>query len=213
MQDATGSTKVLKDTVNNFDLVFQKESSSFSAAGMNSTQEVTQRYWDPWRFTWKTRHLWTERLIQIRDFNANSSTGRVRAMDTVIHEIAHNWDSGGERAARGESANAWNQFMAISGWRTSSASTHYKSGDGGWYYSKASKQGFFGDVIATGRGNSLSYGKWNPYEDFATSVEAWFQIRREGGPFATAGGIAGAGRNRFAQAKLDAVSEFMRALG
>ncbi len=213
LQDATGSTKVLKDTVNNFDLVFQKESSGFDAAGKNSTQVVSEKYWDPWRFTWKTRHLWTERLIQIRDFNPNSSAGQAQAMDTVIHEIAHNWDSGAERSARGLQANAWNKFMAISGWRTASASTHYKSGDGAWYYSKASSQGFFGDVIATGRGNSLTYGKWNPMEDFATSVEAWFKIRRDAGPFGTAGGIAGSGRNSFAQAKLDAVGEFMRALG
>ncbi|HBJ37584.1 MAG TPA: hypothetical protein DDZ51_23075 [Planctomycetaceae bacterium] len=212
MQTATGSTKVLKDTTSTRDLVIQKESTSFTDAGRNTTTDHSERYWDPWRFTWKTRHLWTERLIQIRDFNELNRTSSHNAMDTVIHEIAHNWDSGTERSARGMSASAWDNFVSISGWRTSTASTHFRSGDGAWYYSKASSDGFFGDVIATGRGNSLTYGKWNPREDFATSVEAWFKIRRDSGPFAISGGIAGSNRNSFAQAKLDAVSQFIRAV-
>jgi Ca2+-binding RTX toxin-like protein len=193
MQSATGSTKVLKDTTSTRDLVFQKESSSFNSAGRNSTNG-------------------TVRLIQIGDFNESSKASSENAMGTVIHEIAHNWDSGSERAARGMAASAWDNFVAISGWRTTAASTHFRSGDGTWYYSKASSNGFFGDVIATGRGNSLNYGKWNPREDFATSVEAWFKIRRDSGPFAVSGGIAGSTRNSFAQAKLDAVSQFIRAV-
>lgn len=213
LQAATGNTKILKDTVNSFDLVFQKESSGFKYAGLNSTNTVTERYWDPWRFTWKTRQLYTERLIQIRDFDENSNSRSEGAMDTVIHEISHNWDSGSERSARGLAASAWDNFMAISGWRTTSASTHYRSGDGEWYYSKNSSGGFFGDVVKTDRGNSLTYGKWNPREDFATSMEAYFNLRRSGGPFATTGGFAGAARNSYAQAKLDAVGQFIRAIG
>jgi len=213
MQSATGSTKVLKDTVTNRDLVFQKESTNFANLGLNTTTDVTERYWDYSKFTWKTRHLRTERLIQIKDFNESNKLSSEKAMDTVIHELAHNWDSGAERSARGLAASAWDRFTAISGWRTTSASTHFRSGDGSWYFSKASNTGgFFGDVVPTGRGHSLTYGKWNPREDFATSVEAWFKILRDSGPFAISGGFAGSRLNSFAQAKLDAVSDFVRAV-
>jgi hypothetical protein len=210
LQAAAGGTRLLKDTLSNRELVFQKESGSFGSAGRNTTTPVYERYWDFWKFTWKERYLWTERLIQIKDFNESNAASRAAAVDTVIHEIGHNWDSSQERAKADIPGSTWDAFARISDWRSSNpGSTHYLSGDGSWYYSKASRAGFFGDIISTGRGNSLFYGKWNPREDFATSFEEWFKILRESGPFGISGGIAGTGRNSYAQAKLDAVSDLI----
>lgn len=209
LQSVTGNTVLLKDTTSSKNLIFQKENSSVDYAGRNTETTVTERYWDYYRFTWKTRYVRTDRLIQIRDFNETNNRERLNAIDTVIHEIGHNWDSSSERAGRGVAGSTWNSFVGISDWRTSSTANHFRSGDGNWYYSKASKDGFFGGVISTDRGNSLTYGKWNPVEDWATAFEAYFRIRRESGPFGISGGIAGSGRNAYAQAKLDHAGDFL----
>jgi RTX calcium-binding nonapeptide repeat (4 copies) len=209
MQNATGNTRLLKDTTSSKNLIFQKENRSVDYAGLNSTTEVSEKYWDYYRFTWKTRYLRTDRLIQIRDFNETNNSEKLNAMDTVIHEIGHNWDSSAERSGRGVAGSTWDSFIGISNWRTSSTNNHFRSGDGSWYYSKASKDGFFGDVLPTGRGTSLKYGKWNPREDWATTLEEYFKIRRESGPFGISGGIAGSGRDAYAQAKLDSAGDFL----
>ncbi|MBW3599309.1 MAG: hypothetical protein KY475_18820 [Planctomycetes bacterium] len=101
----------------------------------------------------------------------NNSAGRIRMYDSVfaspgltalttVHEIAHNWDN---------EHSKWSQWQKESGWRSTkpSAATlknYSESGDGKWWHQKS---------VSFAR----SYGKTNPYEDFATSWESYFVFK------------------------------------
>jgi hypothetical protein len=136
----------------------------------------------------------------------------MQAIDTTIHEIAHNWDSSKERSNRGVAANTWTQFQNISSWRTTSSSSHKQSGDGDWYFSKASDNGFFGSLASTDSGSLMTYGKWNPREDFATTFEEWFRIVRAQGKNGVGDGLSAIHSNSFKISKINAVSNFVSAL-
>jgi hypothetical protein len=94
-------------------------------------------------------------------------------------------------------------FVGHSDWKAArpSSGTHYRSGDGEWWYAKSATSAFFGDVIETGRGNSLKYGKWNPYEDFASAWEYYF-----------ANGQTTSHSNSAAKAKLKTIDQFISSL-
>lgn len=73
-------------------------------------------------------------------------------MQVIFHEVAHNFDNENSR---------WNDWLNISGWRSSffwfweNSSNYTTSGDGEWAYLNGSRF-------------ARNYGRFNPYEDFAT---------------------------------------------
>ncbi len=85
---------------------------------------------------------------------------------TVYHEIGHNWDDEGPH---------WESFKILSGWvpgkTYGQTFPHYNvSTDEQWSYLAASTF-------------ARNYGKYNPYEDFATSFAAYFMKYVEGGTY------------------------------
>lgn len=135
-----------------------------------------------------------------RGFNSNNGTisladgafdsGDGETHQVVFHEIGHNWDDEGA---------AWWSFRSLSGWRIhipadrlyGNPFTRYKtyiidryantqgftvSTDGKWLY-------------RNGSGFARAYGRENPYEDFATSWEAYF-MNYSGEPYIGGGGAA-----------------------
>ncbi len=94
------------------------------------------------------------------------------AVATVIHEVAHNWDT---------EHNAWNTWLSRTGWTTTKPSAanmskYVQSTDKKWYYLKSD----------TNTSNTnydrfvLSYGKTNPVEQFATAWESYFTYKSKG---------------------------------
>ena len=73
-------------------------------------------------------------------------------LQVVYHEIAHNFDNENSR---------WNEWKDISGWRSSffwfweDSSEYTTSTDGDWAFENGSQF-------------ARNYGRFNPYEDFAT---------------------------------------------
>ena len=78
---------------------------------------------------------------------------------TVYHEVGHNWDAPSENVYAGA-------FRSLSDWRqspTRPTSSHRASGglgDDWWYINTAQF--------------ARSYGRWNPFEDYATTWETYF---------------------------------------
>lgn len=91
--------------------------------------------------------------INLNNSSFNSHDG---AVQTVLHETAHNWDEQ-------ESNSRINAFRDLSGWRTSAASGYVQSNDKQWYH--RSNAEFYRD-----------YGRSNPLEDYATTFEAYFLL-------------------------------------
>jgi hypothetical protein len=81
---------------------------------------------------------------------------------TVYHEIGHNWEDPSDN-------KYWNAFTSLSGWfngakppaQTASLYTQAPETDSDWWFKKGSA--FVRD-----------YSRTNPWEDWATSVEAYF---------------------------------------
>jgi Ca2+-binding RTX toxin-like protein len=73
---------------------------------------------------------------------------------TVVHEAAHDWDDPAETQFA-------TQFRQISDWTTTTAETHTQSGDGQWYWLSTTANTF-----------ARGYGRYNPFEDWATTWEA-----------------------------------------
>jgi Ca2+-binding RTX toxin-like protein len=107
----------------------------------------------------------------------NDSSGTIRVATlafkeglttTILHEIGHNWDSENPR---------WKQFLSLSGWTTVWAPGLTRSVDsdrGVWYYrSNASFASWRVEHPVTEQ--PTEYGRWNPYEDFATTFDAYFR--------------------------------------
>jgi RTX calcium-binding nonapeptide repeat (4 copies) len=78
---------------------------------------------------------------------------------TVVHEVGHNWDEPSENRFAAT-------FRAQSGWHTGHRRGDVQSTDGNWWYSPAATF-------------ACDYGRTNPLEDFATSVEVAFGARPE----------------------------------
>jgi hypothetical protein len=83
---------------------------------------------------------------------------------TVVHEIAHNWDEPQDNPFV-------TQFRNISNWRRSAAATHTQSGDGNWFWQTSTQNTF-----------ARAYGRWNPFEDWATTWEAVYARDRGSNP-------------------------------
>jgi hypothetical protein len=93
---------------------------------------------------------------------ANSSIGLTADQNiqrVTIHEIAHNWDN---------ESPFYSDWLELSGWQAHHPRLQLypptgkvKSGDGNWWHNSTAQF-------------ARDYGKTNPFEDFATSWEAFF---------------------------------------
>ena len=92
----------------------------------------------------------------VHTFADGTFTGNTTwVLQTVFHEIGHNWDK--------ENAN-WDDFKALSSWTQTDKSSdpdYSAGGNGGWYYK-------------TDTGFVRDYAKTNPMEDFACTFAAYF---------------------------------------
>lgn len=138
----TNNTRFLKDTISSDDLRIFKASEAYAWSGLNRTYVQNGRWY---------------REIYIADFNAADAADTAAAVSTMVHEIAHNWDS--------ESGGFWTTFKSKSAWtnQNPNSGNYYRSTDGKWWYHKNS-------VFAR------DYGRTNPYEDFATAMQVYHQI-------------------------------------
>ena len=103
-------------------------------------------------------------------------------LQTVFHEIGHNWDS--------ENAN-WDEWKELSSWTQEDKSgdaNFIEGGNGGWFYSSSAN--FVRD-----------YARTNPKEDFACSFSAYF-MDQLGKPFGGGGALLAPG-------KMDFMDEFV----
>lgn len=115
----TKNVKLLKDPFTNQTLVFRKESQAWmtknyksTTLGVNSTnhQQWKTKTWNYVKFKWDHHHHERRsRIILLKDWNNSSSSERNRAVDTVLHEIAHNWDA----SRPGESHKQWSSFKKL----------------------------------------------------------------------------------------------------
>ncbi|MEZ6091063.1 MAG: calcium-binding protein, partial [Pirellulaceae bacterium] len=182
---ATGNNRLLKDSGTDNVLTFTKAIIPSSKPGVVIHGDNTSPYqkndvWysGPWYNP--TKHIdkrTVPRQIRMNEWNESGSlvsSSNKKAIETMIHEIGHNWDS------VDEGNPFFASFMSLSGWSSTNPAgkTHYVSGDGQWYYAKKAASGFFGGKVPTSSGNSLTYGKFNPREDFATAWETYFKNKQ-----------------------------------
>jgi hypothetical protein len=90
-------------------------------------------------------------------FGDGAFTSDFEVAETTIHELAHNWD---------KENGKFNEWKALSGWveTTNPNANQTLSRDGRWVYNSNTE--FF-----------RNYGRTNPYEDFATSFEAYYRLK------------------------------------
>ncbi len=118
--------------------------------------------------------------IAITSSGVTKGTG---LLSTIYHEVGHNWDDPSENSSI-------KSFRQLSGWvqyAYASSTASAATGDN-WYYN--SRSSFARD-----------YGRWNPFEDYATTWETHFMDKYHGG----------SGNNRI-DAKLANVDAFFRSL-
>lgn len=101
------------------------------------------------------------RELYIADFDESNATQTLSRTRTLVHEISHNWDNESDKLT-----GAWSSFLAKSGWTQSQKAGYLLSGDGKWWYNPTATF-------------AREYGKKNPYEDFATTMEVYFDQWRQ----------------------------------
>ena len=143
LHQKTGNTSLLKtNSLFNNQLTFERLGAridgNFNAAGVNASGKIILV--DP------TFDGDGDGILN------NSVSDEDWLMQVVHHEVAHNFDNENTR---------WNEWKEISGWRSSNfwfwedSSDYTTSDDGDW--------AFLSDSVF-----ARDYGKFNPYEDFAT---------------------------------------------
>jgi Ca2+-binding RTX toxin-like protein len=174
----TGSTRVLKDSLDSSPLTIFKEAQSGNEGESGSNQLQNE-------FTFTAQgQLQSEtftRRIEIAEWDESDDRQNEFTSEIVIHEIAHSWDSTREInenfAGQG---SIWTRFLALSRWRTSSASGFTQSSTQTTepfdLEFNASNQTFT-QVVNTwyfrnGSSFARDYGGENPQEDWATVWEA-----------------------------------------
>lgn len=158
----TGNTRLLKDSFPSGDLTIEKASSLGGAIGQNYLSYTNYSMFNPTTGEWEITSTDYTRLITFSDWDESSNYQNEIRVDTIVHEIGHNWDSGDEiSSALGTSASLiWDGFLNESGWTENPADTsnYTLSTDGQWWYLSDSEF-------------ARSYGRTNPYEDWATIWE------------------------------------------
>lgn len=159
---ATESNALLLDALTGDDLRLLKYDQLGGYAGVNYLSSSTRWYFENGQQIFEYEY---SREIHIADWDESSSWMNDEFMSVTIHEIAHNFDSRLElEAIAGELANAWDSFTATSGWTdTNPNSNDYtRSSDGQWWYLNTAT---FAE----------EYGRTNPFEDFCTVWEYYFE--------------------------------------
>lgn len=151
--DATGSNRLLKDSLPSGDLRFFKYtvSSLNGFAGLNRLQTTTSIRTVNGVVTRTSTY---DREIRIADWDETSDFFNDQFRSIAIHEIAHNWDSDLELSIGADLPGAWDEFLSISGWQ--------QSASGDWSHSDSSDAFVF------------DYSETNPFEDSATAWELYF---------------------------------------
>lgn len=174
-----GGTRVLKDSLDLTPLKIAKLANVGNAeeAGFNRLQ-------NQYTYFPGANELASEvftREIQIRDFDASNESQSELARRTIIHEIGHSWDSSREIGDNfSGKGSIWTRFLALSGWRNSSANGFTRSSSPTsepfdlkfvngvptqqtktWYYRSSADF-------------ARNYGKTNPKEDWSTIWEVAF---------------------------------------
>ncbi len=92
---------------------------------------------------------------------------------TLVHEIAHFWDTASEMNNAGLNSSLWTNFYNIS-WNESKDSEHSMrayDGSSNWYDPTTT---FFNQFYSPTSSSTDNYGKESPKEDWATSWTAYF---------------------------------------
>jgi Ca2+-binding RTX toxin-like protein len=157
----TGNNRLLRDSLDPNPLSFFKYSDLGGAAGINYLQTSGTQTWNNGQWQWTYTYT---REIRLLDWNENSSWYNQQFQSVTLHEIGHNWDSALEMSQISPQGNQWWQaFLNLSGWQNSNpnSNAYTQSHDGQWWYLNTA-------VFAE------SYGQTNPYEDWATIWEYYF---------------------------------------
>ena len=108
--------------------------------------------------------------FEIGGWNENGTIGLsnsafrtdLRALAVTYHEVGHNWDQRNENPLIAD-------FQAISRWQNSPGSgLTLATGRGAWHYSDGASE------------FAREYGRWSPFEDYATTWETYFTANYHG---------------------------------
>jgi len=170
LQEATGGTRILTDSLDESPLRITKNELGANALFSEFTFFEGATTLESETF---------ERRIEISEFDQTDEGEVEFAIDTIIHEIGHSWDSFREidDTLSGQ-GSIWTRFLALSGWRNSAASGFTRSSfqtlepfdiefvSGApqarvldWYYRNSADF-------------ARDYGRTSPKEDWATVWEA-----------------------------------------
>ncbi len=102
------------------------------------------------------------RTIQVADWNEYDPRFNQMLINTVVHEVGHNWDSILESGTAAPGTQGlWTQFLSRSGWtqtQPANLALYNRSADGKWWYLKTAEF-------------ARDYGRFNPYEDWSSVWE------------------------------------------
>ena len=158
LQSTAAGIRLLQDSVDSGDLTIYKSANLGGAAGINY---LSYSYWDQGGTRYYSN--WN-REIYILDWDETSSFYNEAYKDVLIHEVGHNWDSELELSQLPVDLSSYAvDFANLSGWTNQDPNnaSYTQSLDGQWWYLNDSV--FFDN-----------YGRTNVYEDFTTSIEAYF---------------------------------------
>ncbi len=159
--ETTGNNRLLRDSLDPNPLTFFKYSDLNGAAGINSLSTSGTQSWVNGQWQWTYTYT---REIRLLDWNENSSWYNDQFQSVTLHEIGHNWDSLLEMSqVSSQASQLWQTFLNLSGWRDTNpnSNVYTQSHDGNWWY-------------LDGATFAESYGQTNPYEDWATIWEYYF---------------------------------------
>lgn len=177
LQLATGGTRILSDSLDESPIVITKNSSGGNEGEGGFNSLFSEFTFFPGQTTLESETF--DRSIVIAEFDETDEDEAEFAVDTIIHEIAHSWDStreiGDTLSGQG---SIWTRFLALSGWRNTAASgftqaslqtlepfdIEFVNGTPqarvlDWYFSNTADF-------------ARNYGRTTPQEDWATVWEA-----------------------------------------
>ncbi|MGL5098210.1 MAG: hypothetical protein ACRDD1_21700, partial [Planctomycetia bacterium] len=109
----------------------------------------------------------------LRFFSESFAEGPSIAVDTMVHEMGHNWDDPEEMG------NArFDNFLELSGWTQTEpvdSRNFFQSEDERWFYLQSAT---FAPILGP---DDKFYGRTNPFEDWSSVWESYFQIFRASG--------------------------------
>lgn len=165
----TGNQRLLRDSLSEDPLTLYKYADLGGAAGINYLETSGE-----WRFVdgkWQIVYTY-HREIHILEWDETSSWYNEQFQSVTLHEIGHNWDSALELASISAGAEAlWETFLAESDWLSENPGdpgAYSLSLDGQWWYRS--------DAIF-----AENYGRTNPYEDWSTVWELYFDADADEG--------------------------------